>query len=155
MRIARPRPMSGFRVVREGPVRYVTLPDTPIRSPRDVVELLGPLYEDEDVEVFGFLPLNVQHNLIQGPIIVTRGILDASLVHPREVFRAAFKLHDSGPAALILFHNHPSGDPSPSPDDRTVTAQLVAAGRLLDVPVHDHIIIGRGRYVSFAEAGLM
>jgi DNA repair protein RadC len=56
---------------------------------------------------------------------------------------------------VILVHNHPSGDPAPSLDDRTVTEQLVAAGRLLDIPVHDHVIIGRGRYTSFAEAGLL
>ena len=56
---------------------------------------------------------------------------------------------------MILVHNHPSGDPTPSPDDRVVTEQLVAAGRLLDIPVHDHVIIGRGRYMSFAEAGLL
>jgi len=58
-------------------------------------------------------------------------------------------------AAVILVHNHPSGDPTPSADDRLVTEQLVAAGKLLDIPVHDHIIIGRGRYTSFAEAGLL
>ena len=58
-------------------------------------------------------------------------------------------------AAIILVHNHPSGDPTPSADDRLVTEQLVAAGRLLDIPVHDHVIIGRGRYTSFAEAGLL
>jgi DNA repair protein RadC len=56
---------------------------------------------------------------------------------------------------VILVHNHPSGDPTPSADDRVVTEQLVAAGRLLDIPVHDHVIVGRGRYVSFAEAGLL
>jgi DNA repair protein RadC len=58
-------------------------------------------------------------------------------------------------AAVILVHNHPSGDPTPSTDDRLVTEQLVAAGKLLDIPVHDHVIIGRGRYTSFAEAGLL
>ena len=60
-----------------------------------------------------------------------------------------------GATALILVHNHPSGDPTPSSEDRMVTEQLVAAGRLLDIPVHDHVIVGRGRYVSFAEAGLL
>jgi DNA repair protein RadC len=58
-------------------------------------------------------------------------------------------------ASVILCHNHPSGDPTPSSDDRRVTTQLVAAGRLLDIPVHDHVIIGDGRYVSFAESGLL
>ena len=58
-------------------------------------------------------------------------------------------------AAIILVHNHPSGDPTPSPDDRVVTEQLVQAGKVLDIPVQDHVIIGRGRYISFAEAGLL
>jgi len=89
---------------------------------------------------------------LERDVLVTRGILNSSLVHPREVFREAIA---ERAAAIILVHNHPSGDPTPSADDRAVTAQLVAAGRLLDIPVHDHIIVGRGRYASFAEAGLL
>ena len=83
---------------------------------------------------------------------MTRGILNSSLVHPREVFIYAIVARA---AAIILCHNHPSGDPTPSADDRIVTEQLVAAGKLLDIPVLDHVIIGRGRYTSFAEAGLL
>lgn len=71
---------------------------------------------------------------------------------PREVFRAAIV---AGAAAVILAHQHPSGDPTPSSADRDITEQLAAAGRLLDIPVHDHVIIGAGRYASFAEAGLL
>jgi len=81
-----------------------------------------------------------------------RGTVDHTPVYPREVVKRALEL---GASALILVHNHPSGDPSPSMDDRKVTEQLVAAGQLLDIPVHDHVIIGRGRYTSFAEAGLL
>ena len=73
-------------------------------------------------------------------------------MHPREVFLAAIC---ASAAAVILVHNHPSGDPTPSAGDRTITEQLVAAGRLLDIPVHDHVIVGAGRYTSFAEAGLL
>jgi DNA repair protein RadC len=124
---------------------------SPVRSPRDVVEYFGPRMEDLPVEEFHVAVLDAQHRL-ERDITVTRGILNSSLVHPREVFREAIA---ERAAAVILVHNHPSGDPSPSPDDRTVTAQLVAAGRLLDIPVHDHVIIGRGRYTSFAEAGLL
>ena len=103
--------------------------------------------------MFWILALNAQHQIIgAAPIAITRGTLMSSLVHPREVFRAAIV---AGAAAVILCHNHPSGDPTPSVDDRQVTAQLVAAGTLLDMPVHDHVICGHGRYVSFAEAGLM
>ncbi len=57
--------------------------------------------------------------------------------------------------SIVLVHNHPSGDPTPSSDDRAITSQLVAAGRLLDIPIQDHVVVGRGRYVSFAEAGLL
>ena len=95
--------------------------------------------------------LDSQHRL-ERDIAVTRGLLNSSLVHPREVFREAIA---ENAAAIILIHNHPSGDPTPSADDRVVTEQLVQAGRVLDIPVQDHIIIGRGRYLSFAEAGLL
>jgi DNA repair protein RadC len=123
----------------------------PIRSPRDIVAQFASRMEDLPVEEFHVAVLDAQHRL-ERDITVTRGILNSSLVHPREVFREAIA---ERAAAVILVHNHPSGDPSPSVDDRAVTEQLVAAGRLLDIPVHDHVIIGRGRYTSFAEAGLL
>ena len=123
----------------------------PVRSPRDVVALYAPRLEDLPVEEFHVAVLDSQHRL-ERDVTITRGILNSSLVHPREVFREAIA---ERAAALILVHNHPSGDPAPSADDRAVTEQLVAAGRLLDIPVHDHVIIGRGRYTSFAEAGLL
>jgi DNA repair protein RadC len=123
----------------------------PVRSPRDVVGIYATRLEDLPVEEFHVAVLDAQHRL-ERDITVTRGILNSSLVHPREVFREAIA---ERAAAIILVHNHPSGDPSPSADDRNVTDQLVAAGRLLDIPVHDHVIIGRGRYTSFAEAGLL
>ncbi len=123
----------------------------PVRSPRDVVEYFAPRMEDLPVEEFHVAVLDAQHRL-ERDITVTRGLLSSSLVHPREVFREAIA---ERAAAVILVHNHPSGDPVPSADDRAITEQLVAAGRLLDIPVHDHVIIGRGRYTSFAEAGLL
>jgi DNA repair protein RadC len=73
-------------------------------------------------------------------------------VHPREVFRAAIA---EAAAGIIVVHNHPSGNPAPSDDDRAVTRQLVKAGRMLDIPVHDHVVVGGERYFSFAEAGLL
>ena len=123
----------------------------PVRSPRDVARLFAPRLEDLPVEEFHVAVLDAQHRL-ERDVTVTRGILTSSLVHPREVFREAIA---ERAAAVILVHNHPSGDPTPSADDRLVTEQLVAAGKLLDIPVHDHIIIGRGRYTSFAESGLL
>ena len=123
----------------------------PLRSPRDVHAWYAPRLEDSPVEEFHVAVLDAQHRL-ERDVLVTRGILNSSLVHPREVFREAIA---ERAAAVILVHNHPSGDPTPSADDRAVTTQLVAAGRLLDIPVHDHVIIGRGRFTSFAETGLL
>lgn len=122
-----------------------------VRTPRDVYRMFGPRLEDLPVEEFHVAVLDAQHR-IERDLTITRGILNSSLVHPREVFREAIA---ERAAALILVHNHPSGDPTPSPDDRLVTQQLVAAGQLLDIPIHDHVIVGRGRYTSFAEAGLL
>jgi DNA repair protein RadC len=121
----------------------------PLRTPREVAAVFQARLQEAPVEEFHVAILNAQHRL-ERDVLVTRGLLDASLVHPREVFREAIA---ERAAAVILVHNHPSGDPTPSAEDRSVTAQLVAAGRLLDIPVHDHVIVGRGRYVSFAEAG--
>ncbi len=123
----------------------------PVRWPRDVYEIFAQKLEDLPVEEFHVAVLDSQHRL-ERDITVTRGLLNSSLVHPREVFREAIA---ERAAAIILVHNHPSGDPTPSPDDKSVTEQLVQAGRLLDIPVQDHVIIGRGRYISFAEAGLL
>ncbi|MDQ6888263.1 MAG: DNA repair protein RadC [Gemmatimonadota bacterium] len=123
----------------------------PMRSPRDVHAVYASRLEDLPVEEFHVAVLDSQHRL-ERDITVTRGILNSSLVHPREVFREAIA---ERAAAIILVHNHPSGDPTPSADDRAVTEQMAAAGRLLDIPVHDHVIVGRGRYSSFAEAGLL
>ena len=152
----RSRRLTTLRLVREctfaAPDGYPG-DDIPITSPRDVFERMAPYAERETAEVFWLLCLNAQHRLIgNAPEAVTRGILNSSLVHPREVFVCAIVARA---AAIVLCHNHPSGDPSPSPDDRSVTEQLVAAGKLLDIPVMDHVIIGRGRYTSFAEAGLL
>jgi DNA repair protein RadC len=127
--------------------------ETPIVSPRSVFDRMAPYAERETTEVFWLLCLNAQHRLIgNAPDAVTRGILNSSLVHPREVFLCAIVARA---AAIVLCHNHPSGDPTPSSDDRAVTEQLVAAGKLLDIPVVDHVILGKGRYTSFAEAGLL
>jgi DNA repair protein RadC len=136
----------GRRLAREGPQERVR-----IKGPQDVYERCAPALRDLPQEEFRVLLLNVQHAVLR-ELPVTRGTLDASVVHPREVFRAA--IADSA-AAVILTHNHPSGDPTPSPDDRAVTRQLVEAGAVLGIPIIDHVIIGDGRYLSFVEAGLM
>lgn len=148
--------IPGFRLVRESEVfRPDDAPSAraAIRIARDVYAIMAPFAAQETAESFWVLPLDSQHRLcVGGPIVITRGILNASLVHPREVFRAAIA---ANAAAIIVCHNHPSGDPTPSPDDKVVTDQLAAAGRMLDLPVLDHVVIGHGRHVSFAETGLM
>jgi DNA repair protein RadC len=106
---------------------------------------------DLAVEEFRLLALDAQHRVVR-ELLITRGILDSSLVHPREVFRAAIA---EAAAGIVVLHNHPSGNPAPSADDRAVTRQLVEAGKLLDIPVYDHVIVGGDRYFSFAEAGLL
>jgi DNA repair protein RadC len=154
--VARRRTLAALRLVKE--VTFPAPPDFPespvsCHSPRHVFEFMKPFAERETVENFWIVPLDARHNVLHNsPVVITRGILNSSLVHPREVFRASITV---GAAAILLVHNHPSGDPTPSADDRAITAQLVAAGRLLDIPVADHVIVGRGRYVSFAEGGML
>jgi DNA repair protein RadC len=118
-----------------------------VRSPLDIVMKFAPRMRDLRAEEFHVLVLDTQLGL-QQDITVTQGLLSSSLVHTREVFRAAIV---SDAAAIALLHNHPSGDPTPSPEDRVLTQQLATAGRLLDIPIYDHVIIGRERYISFLE----
>ncbi|MFZ5624888.1 MAG: RadC family protein [Gemmatimonadota bacterium] len=136
----------GTRLARE------TRPLLPrIQDPEDVVELLADRMRDLAVEEFHVLALDSQSRVIRD-VLVTRGLLNSSLVHAREVFRPAIA---EAAAGVILVHNHPSGDPTPSGEDRAVTRQLVAAGQLLDLPVYDHVIIAGDRFTSFSAAGLM
>ena len=122
-----------------------------VRSPSDVMGCIGSKLGAEEVEVFTVLLLDAQNSVL-ALHEVTRGILNSSLVHPREVFRAAIAY---GAGGIILAHNHPSGNPAPSADDKAVTRQLVEAGKLLDMPVYDHVIIAADQYFSFAESGLL
>ncbi len=126
-------------------------PGEDIRSPSDVHRRYGPMLRDLVVEEFHLLTLDAQ-NRVTRQSLITRGILNSSLVHPREVFRAAIA---EAAAGIIVVHNHPSGNPAPSADDKAVTTQLVEAGKLLDMPMYDHVIVGGDRYFSFAEAGLL
>lgn len=125
--------------------------DDRIRGPADVWRRMGPALRDLDQEEFHALLLNAQHRVVR-EVQVTRGILDASLIHPREVFRPAVA---AGAAAVILIHNHPSGDPSPSAEDRIVTRQLAGAGRTLGIPVLDHVIVGDGRWAALSSEGAL
>jgi DNA repair protein RadC len=122
-----------------------------VLGPADVYERCAPDLRDRVQEEFHVLLLTTQHAVTRD-VLVTRGTLDTSLIHPREVFRHAIL---ESAASLILVHNHPSGDPTPSPQDHRVTGQMVLAGQLLGIPVLDHVVIGDGCYVSFREAGLL
>lgn len=122
-----------------------------IREPEDVVRLFENRLRDLQVEEFHLLALDSQSQVLR-EVLVTRGLLNSSLVHPREVFRAAIV---EAAAGIIVVHNHPSGDPTPSAEDRAVTRQLAEAGRLLDLPLYDHVVIAGDRFVSFAAAGLL
>jgi len=122
-----------------------------VRDPADVAALLGPRLRDLAVEEFHVLALDSQSR-VRRDVLVSRGLLNSALVHPREVFRAAIA---EAAAGIIVVHNHPSGDPTPSAEDRAVTRQLSEAGRLLDLPVYDHVIVAGDRFVSFVTAGLL
>jgi DNA repair protein RadC len=120
-----------------------------VTTPRAVAELLLPLYGNRSVEQFGVVLLDTKHRVMR-TTIVTVGTLDASIVHPREIFREATA---GGAAAIVVFHNHPSGDPEPSDDDVALTRRLIAAGVLMGIEVIDHVILANVRYCSMKEEG--
>jgi DNA repair protein RadC len=114
-------------------------------------EHLLPRYGAHPVERFGVLLLDTKQRLLRDQVI-SEGSIDTSLAHPREVFRAAI---GSGAAGVIVFHNHPSGDPNPSRDDHALTQRLVKVGALIGVPLLDHLVLADGAYWSFREHGMI
>src|SRR5215475_2644680 len=122
-----------------------------LSSPEQVFARYGPLMEDLKKEVFRVALLDTQNALLRDTLI-SEGTLSASLVHPREVFKPAIL---ESAASIILVHNHPSGDPTPSREDVRLTRQLIECSRLLDLPIHDHVIIGRERFISMAQRGAL
>jgi len=122
-----------------------------IHGPEDVSAVFIPKLLHETKEHFMLALLNTKNLVIATPT-VSIGSLSASVVHPREVFREAIKYPC---AAIILVHNHPSGDPTPSREDISVTERLVKAGKIMDIPVLDHLIIGQHTYVSMKEKNLI
>ena len=144
--------------LRELTVRYAVKKDSEgqpvvvgraISHPRETALSLMTVLQDEPSEVFAILCVTTKHRVIAYHE-VSRGTLDSTLAHPREVFKAALL---ANAAAIVVSHNHPSGDPAPSPDDVELTRRLAAAGEVLGIPVLDHIIVGDGHYYSFKEAG--
>jgi DNA repair protein RadC len=135
---------------------YRTVAGTPtgprpvISTARGAVDVLAPFFDGSLVERFGVLTLDTKHR-VTGWDVLSVGTLDATVVHPRDVFRVAI-LQNAG--ALIVAHNHPSGDPTPSPDDVELTRRLRAAGIVMGIDLIDHIVIGEaGSYASFRERG--
>ena len=120
-----------------------------LATPRQVAAYLLPQYGAATVEQFGIVMLDTRHRVIRIRI-VSVGSLDSTIVHPREVFREAAS---ASAAAIVLFHNHPSGDPTPSPDDLALTTRMVNAGSIMGIDVIDHLILADQRYFSLVEAG--
>ena len=139
-----------LRLVKESSVTYNL--EKPIVNPATAAEIINQVFdmENQPNEVFAILCLNTK-NKVAGAHIISQGSLSASIVHPREVFKAAL-LNNS--ASIILAHNHPSGDPEPSREDVKTTKRLVEAGEILGIRVLDHVIIGE-QYLSMKEEGLM
>jgi DNA repair protein RadC len=122
-----------------------------LNTPQKLAAHLLPQYGSRAVEQFGIVMLDTKHRMIRIKI-VSVGSLDGTVVHPREVFREATA---AAAAAIVLFHNHPSGDPTPSPDDLVLTARMVSAGDIMGIDVLDHLILADQRYFSLVESGRM
>ena len=120
-----------------------------LRSPRDLAVHLLPEYGARAVEQFGIVMLDTRHRVIRTRVIAV-GSLDTTVVHPREVFREATA---AAAASIVLFHNHPSGDPTPSPDDLALTMRMNRAGDIMGIDVVDHLILADQRYFSLLESG--
>ena len=130
---------------------FVEEPKRKICSPKEVYAFMYPKYREQKKEKFIALYLDTKNQILKEET-VSIGSLNASIVHPREVFKGALELSS---ASIIVIHNHPSGDPSPSREDIMVTEKLVDGGKLLGIDVLDHIIIGDGRYVSLKDEGFI
>ncbi len=141
-------PVLGVTLVRDASLR---VEDKRADTPANAVGILRAHIGEADREHFVAVFLSAR-SLAIGVHTISIGTLTASLVHPREAFKVGILL---GAAGVIVGHNHPSGDPTPSPEDREATRRLQRAGELLGIPVLDHLIIGRERYYSFRESGLI
>ena len=146
-----------YQVIMEAFRHYLVEERPKLRAPTDVAEVMRPLVGREQQECFYVLLIDTRH-VLKRAVLVTRGLLDRSQVHAREVFRPAV---EAGASRVILCHNHPSGDPTPSSQDISCTRNLVSAGKIVGIEVMDHIVIGKRSqtrtkdYLSFREEGLL
>ncbi len=130
-------------VMRATPARFQ------VTAPVDAARYLLPRYGSADVEQGGVLLLDARHRVLHARVL-TRGTADATTMHPRDVFREAAL---AGAAAVVLFHNHPSGDPLPSAEDLALTQRMIDAGQVMGIAVVDHVILGDTSYCSLREIG--
>lgn len=152
LKVSDPQLRRRLHALREVCQRYGTTalqPGQAFRSSRDLFQHFQQRLRDKKQEQFIVVILDNKHQYLDERV-VTQGLLNRSLVHPREVFAGALE-HRA--AAIICLHNHPSGDPEPSPEDHRITERLVESGKILGIPLLDHLVIGEGRYVSFADQG--
>jgi DNA repair protein RadC len=142
--------LAAFEISRRIQSQSKLFSNKKISSPMDVAEIFIPLLRDELKEKFIVVCLNSANRIIKQETI-SIGNLNSSVVHPREIFKVAI---DSSAASIILIHNHPSSNPDPSNEDISVTKKIVESGKIMDIPVFDHIIIAGGAYTSFVEKRL-
>lgn len=150
-----------YAAVMEACAAYCEVKRPPIRDPETAAAVLRPFLTaatgGDKQEAFVVVLLDTKNRMIGGPRVATLGLLDMSPAHPRETFREAVR---DGAARIILAHNHPGGDPTPSKEDIDITRRLVEAGKILGVPVVDHLILGRAEpgaagFVSLREKNLV
>ena len=125
--------------------------DQKITSPQDIADIFIPLLRDDNKEKFIVVCLNSSNKIIKHETI-SIGNLNSSVVHPREIFKVAI---ENSSASIILIHNHPSGNPEPSNEDISITKKIVESGKILDIPVFDHLIIAGETFTSFVEKRLI
>ncbi|WP_417576782.1 JAB domain-containing protein, partial [Phascolarctobacterium succinatutens] len=132
-------------------INRITTPNEPdFRNPQEIAEYLMPKLRYLEKEEFIVCSLNSKNKMTHYEVLFT-GTLTNTIVHPREVYYEAIK---NKAASIVVVHNHPSGDPSPSMDDNKLTKVLKETGKIMGIPLLDHLIIGNGAYYSYAEADI-
>ena len=153
-RVAGIGPVKGAQVLAALELGRRTLSRAPaarvqLRTPREAAAFLLPAFGARPIEQFGIVLLDAKHRVLRTTVLAV-GSSSAAVAEPRDVFREAVL---GGALALVVFHNHPSGDPTPSPDDFELTRRLAAAGDVMGIELVDHVILGDVRYCSFKELG--
>ena len=142
--------LAAFELARRSNYRILPL-SNPFRTSKQIFEYFKPLTSDLKKECFWSVLLDGRNRIIRA-VRISEGTLTSSLVHPREVFRPAIL---NSAASMIFVHNHPTGEPDPSPEDISITRRLVEAGKVMGIAVLDHVIMGSCRHFSFADEGLL